>query len=140
MAAQHRSATDQTLAVLALRPLTAGVSLEIELISLSVLSKPYQQISQSVSHQNGNPARTNNVSYKKHRRRCDHRAIHSAIPRTPYRAIRHDKQSSSQSRSSLLPKTRSPCLQVRLAGSAETHGGFGAPLPRCVAGLNSGLR
>ena len=56
MAAQHRSATDQTLAVLALRPLTAGVSLEIELISLSVLSKPYQQISQSVSPETLRPS------------------------------------------------------------------------------------
>jgi hypothetical protein len=50
-------------------------------------SKPCQQIGQAVSRENdppiSNPAGANNISRRKHRSRCDHRAIHISTPRNP---------------------------------------------------------
>jgi hypothetical protein len=47
--------------------------------ALLVSRDPCQQISQAVSRENhppiSNPARTNNVAHRKHRGRCDHRAV-----------------------------------------------------------------
>ena len=52
--------------------------------SIKILS---EKVSQPVSRQNhpsvSNPARTDNVSRRKHGSRCDHRAIHSPALRNP---------------------------------------------------------
>jgi hypothetical protein len=89
-----------------------------------------QKIGQTVSRQNhpsiSNPTRANNVSHRKHGSRCDHRTIHSR-PSQSQSSLRYGKRFSPQSRNSLLPTTQSLCSPVRLAGSGETPGGFGAP-------------
>jgi hypothetical protein len=85
--------------------------------ALSVLSEPRQQVSQAVSRQHylpiSNPARTDNVSRRKHRSRYDHRAIHSATVGNPNWLPVTVKRSSSRSRSSLWPKTQIRCWQVQ---------------------------
>jgi hypothetical protein len=52
-----------------------------------VADNPRQQIGQPVSRENhppvSNPARAKKVSHRKHRSRCDHRAVRSPIPRNP---------------------------------------------------------
>src|SRR6267378_6831037 len=61
------------------------------LASFLVADNPCQKIGQPVSRENyppiSNPARTNNVAHRKHRRRCDHRAINIPAFRTPNQSI-----------------------------------------------------
>jgi len=108
-----------------------------------VCKKPRQEISQAVSRQNhppiSNAPGTDHVARRKHRSRCNHRAIHTPTPRAanpPAVAISNLRRNLE---ASLLPTTQSWCSQAQSADSAETPGRFGAPLSRFVAVSNSSL-